>query len=271
MVGKAVGRGDVSFRQAGGDPPDEAAPSRSAYGRGPPVPGAALPAYYARRLDALPPATAVSARRRLPPADPEAQAERLFRDFKLGLLTLVVVALVLVAYFWDGSREVGDGPTGAEEGVLNLRLSARPRSEVLAARRAPSVEVPTEAARQVPTARRDPGLQQGREGPLVGEGRSRERGAASERAGPPARGEDAPRAGLRPARLYAYVVKPGDTLSAIALRFYGDASRWRLIFESNRRRLRRPSDLRAGMRLLIPARARASAGRTGDGRLARTD
>ncbi len=47
-----------------------------------------------------------------------------------------------------------------------------------------------------------------------------------------------------------YVVKKGDTLSAIAQRFYGDASRWRLIAKAND--LSDPNTMRVGMELIIP-------------------
>jgi len=48
------------------------------------------------------------------------------------------------------------------------------------------------------------------------------------------------------------VVRPGDTLSTIASRVYGSASRWRLIFEANRDKLRDPDFVRVGMRLRLP-------------------
>lgn len=51
-----------------------------------------------------------------------------------------------------------------------------------------------------------------------------------------------------------YVVKPGDTLSKIALQFYGNAGLWNLIFEANRDKLSSPSMLRVGMELRIPKR-----------------
>jgi len=58
-----------------------------------------------------------------------------------------------------------------------------------------------------------------------------------------------------------YTVKPGDTLSEIAQHFYGQATRWREIYEANRRVLPEPEALRPGMRLMIPPpkdRARAA-------------
>lgn len=52
-----------------------------------------------------------------------------------------------------------------------------------------------------------------------------------------------------------YVVRPGDSLGAIALRFYGDADLNGAIFKANRQVLDTPQSLKAGMKLLIPARA----------------
>jgi len=49
------------------------------------------------------------------------------------------------------------------------------------------------------------------------------------------------------------IVKPGDTLSAIAQQQLGSSRRWEDIFEANRKELRQPEDLRVGMKLIIPA------------------
>ncbi len=50
----------------------------------------------------------------------------------------------------------------------------------------------------------------------------------------------------------AYTVEKGDTLSAIAQRFYGKASRWHAIFEANRDQLDDPDRIRPGQVLRIP-------------------
>jgi hypothetical protein len=63
--------------------------------------------------------------------------------------------------------------------------------------------------------------------------------------------EPAPRDGIQD----TYVVQPGDTLSKIALKLYGSAALWPLIFEANRDKLANPSLLRVGMELRIPERA----------------
>lgn len=49
-----------------------------------------------------------------------------------------------------------------------------------------------------------------------------------------------------------YEVKPGDTLSAIAKQFYGDANRYSAIFEANRPMLKDPDEIYPGQTLRIP-------------------
>lgn len=49
-----------------------------------------------------------------------------------------------------------------------------------------------------------------------------------------------------------YTVGPGDSLGAIAAKFYGDAARYSRIFEANRALLSSPDKLRIGQRLVIP-------------------
>jgi len=50
-----------------------------------------------------------------------------------------------------------------------------------------------------------------------------------------------------------YTVQPGDSLSKIAKRFYGDANAYMKIFEANTDQLDDPNKIRAGQELVIPA------------------
>lgn len=50
-----------------------------------------------------------------------------------------------------------------------------------------------------------------------------------------------------------YVVKPGDTLAGIAQRHYGSSSRWRVILDANRDRLKDERSLRPGQTIILPA------------------
>jgi nucleoid-associated protein YgaU len=51
----------------------------------------------------------------------------------------------------------------------------------------------------------------------------------------------------------SYTVQSGDTLSAIAQRHYGKASRWREIFDANRDQIEDPDLIRPGQVLRLPA------------------
>lgn len=59
-----------------------------------------------------------------------------------------------------------------------------------------------------------------------------------------------------------YVVRSGDNLSKIARQYYGDESKWRIIYEANRSLLGdSPDNLRVGMRLTIPPAPRPAGSR----------
>lgn len=49
-----------------------------------------------------------------------------------------------------------------------------------------------------------------------------------------------------------YTVQPGDNLSKISQEVYGDANRWREIFEANKDQIEKPSLIRPGQKLRIP-------------------
>jgi len=49
-----------------------------------------------------------------------------------------------------------------------------------------------------------------------------------------------------------YEVKPGDSLSKIAKRQYGDANAWNKIFEANRDVIKDPDKIFPGQKLRIP-------------------
>lgn len=51
---------------------------------------------------------------------------------------------------------------------------------------------------------------------------------------------------------FEYTVQEGDTLSALALRYYGDMFEWPRIYEANREAIKHPDSIYAGQRLLIP-------------------
>lgn len=49
-----------------------------------------------------------------------------------------------------------------------------------------------------------------------------------------------------------YTVQGGDTLSSIAQQFYGDADRWRIVFQANRDRVEDPDLIFPGQVLRVP-------------------
>lgn len=51
-----------------------------------------------------------------------------------------------------------------------------------------------------------------------------------------------------------YTVEKGDTLSAIAKQFYGNAGKWDAIYQANRDQLDDPDKIFPGQQLKIPAR-----------------
>lgn len=61
-----------------------------------------------------------------------------------------------------------------------------------------------------------------------------------------------PAASQKPAEEMIYEVKPGDTLGAIAQRFYGKASLYPRIFEANKDILSNPDLIKVGQKLKIP-------------------
>lgn len=49
-----------------------------------------------------------------------------------------------------------------------------------------------------------------------------------------------------------YVIKPGDTLAKIAQAMYGDASRWKEIYQANKSVIANPDVIQVGVTLTIP-------------------
>jgi LysM repeat protein len=56
-----------------------------------------------------------------------------------------------------------------------------------------------------------------------------------------------------------YTVRPGDTLSGIAAKFYGNSGRWTWIYAANRSKIHNPNSIYVGEKLTIPAHAPAGA------------
>jgi nucleoid-associated protein YgaU len=67
-----------------------------------------------------------------------------------------------------------------------------------------------------------------------------------------ARGKAEPTEAEETAEVRTYVVNAGDSLSKIAERVYGDASRWREIYKANKDQIEDPKLIRPGWELRIP-------------------
>lgn len=66
---------------------------------------------------------------------------------------------------------------------------------------------------------------------------------------------NAAKAGVEPARSQepkTYTVEKGDSLSKIAKHFYGDANKWKEIFEANKDSIKDPDVIHPGQELKIP-------------------
>ncbi|MCB0212409.1 MAG: LysM peptidoglycan-binding domain-containing protein [Anaerolineae bacterium] len=71
----------------------------------------------------------------------------------------------------------------------------------------------------------------------------------------PAKVESKPATAPTPVQATAariYEVKPGDSLSKIALEVYGNAGRWPEIFEANKDQIKNPNLIHPGQKLRIP-------------------
>ena len=51
---------------------------------------------------------------------------------------------------------------------------------------------------------------------------------------------------------HGYTVQPGDSLSKIAKKLYGEADRWKEIWEANRAKIPNPDLIHPGLELQIP-------------------
>lgn len=58
--------------------------------------------------------------------------------------------------------------------------------------------------------------------------------------------------GAVPEGTRVYRIRPGDTLSSIALRFYGSSSGWRFLYESNAATIPNPNQLVVGTEITVP-------------------
>jgi nucleoid-associated protein YgaU len=65
--------------------------------------------------------------------------------------------------------------------------------------------------------------------------------------------KSAPAASAAPGLPQDYMVQAGDTLSHLALRFYGSRNKWGKIYQANAKTLKNPDYIYIGQQLMIPA------------------
>lgn len=68
----------------------------------------------------------------------------------------------------------------------------------------------------------------------------------------PAELNPAPSGGATASPVAYYVIEKGDTLSALAKRFYGDGSQYMRLFEANREVIKHPDKIFVGQKIRIP-------------------
>ena len=152
--------------------------------------------------------------------------ERVFREFKLGIFTMFVITMLLVALFYD-EREPRrpEGP---------VRPAEQPADKGLLARITGLIFKQKEKEARPETR---PGAQ------------------AQAR---PSRPAPAPLRHVAPAppRFVEkrYVARRGDTLYSISRKVYGDGTKWKIILQRNPELRGRPENLSAGMKLRIPVK-----------------
>lgn len=125
--------------------------------------------------------------------------------------------------------QAGRPPTTASEEAATPPTAARPTSPSSPGNFAISVD-------SLPTVRTRPARQEPRAAPAQSVSR------------PPVQpATQAPASGTR-----RHTVRPGDTLSSLSQRYYGNRTRWRDIYQANRNQMKSETDLKVGMELTIP-------------------
>ncbi len=57
---------------------------------------------------------------------------------------------------------------------------------------------------------------------------------------------------VTPGQVQEYTIVSGDSLSKIAKHFYGDAGKWKIIYEANKAIIKDPDMIHPGQKLTIP-------------------
>lgn len=86
----------------------------------------------------------------------------------------------------------------------------------------------------------------------VGRAEPRREPAPAEEELQPTRTSRAPKQAPRATQARTHTIRKGDTLSEIAERYYGDASKWQRIYQANKGKIKDPKKLQPGTKITIP-------------------
>ncbi len=153
--------------------------------------------------------------------------ERVFREFKLGVFTMFVITMLLVAIFMDerkpevpeADRKPGEqvtAPAGWVAKIMNIILRRGEKPQEAPERDSTVAQRPDEPGRSTPPRMSIPKP-------------------------------------ISAVKWYSHTVQQGDTLYSISRKYYRSGIHWQLIYKCNVDRLRSPSDLTVGKKLRIPA------------------
>lgn len=142
----------------------------------------------------------------------------MYKDFKIGIIIGIVAAAAVAVW-------------------LSTRQNLSTESRALKKASKPAAAAPASAAPSTPAAPVFPAAPA--PSPVAPEPKI---------AKPPPQPQPSPQ--TKPARYY--VVRKGDTLSAVSQKYYGTPNRWSKIFSANRNVLDNPDRLIPGTRLVIP-------------------
>jgi len=155
------------------------------------------------------------------------------RDVKIGIVISIAVFLVLVLY-WSTRRPKEVAPSSlepeeeiavVEEPEWQRQFEKEQEAIVEMYRRRPIVEV--EEPEEETTKFID----------LTGAFQEKEPG---------------PEEGVTPVSKRTHIIQKGDSLWKLAEKYYGDASKWRLIQETNKEIVPRTTALKVGLEIIIP-------------------
>ena len=188
------------------------------------------------------------------------------KDIKIGLALVFSMLFVLFGMrLLRESRVQQDASASPDE--LKITSGRAGRTSSVGARRPSTIK--KESSRTTASAQKRT-VQSRRS--LVDQGKAREKSNDAKRQ--PAGMSDTladrlkgvfKRAGVRTPAPIKYTIEPGDTLSGIAKEHYNNSSKWRIIYEANKKTIKDPDKLSVGLVIIIPPLPEKKIASTGSG------